>query len=359
MGEVKLSCRFAVPCRHYSGLPSAQYACRFAAHPDQPRRAWRCQYPRRYQWVHPGPTCQPTTWKNGQNQLVQGTLGEYLQTQGINTSTTVGGPGSIGAASQPPAPPSAPGGPQPPLPAIGNPLQPNGRATFRPGGRAQRATGRPYAGAGGHAHCCPAPGVADVQQQSINAYTQDVATGTSTSLPAQISSLQELLAAAPNAQTGPAAGQLATLRALGAQFGVNVGTDQASQEQVMNKATAMLVAGNLSGLGQATDAKMVEAMAATPNSKLTQDAVKTTGAMTYGNLLFQKTLPMPPKIGFRHKVAPRFSIRNSNSVMPNLRQARWCLVCNICHPPPQNRYALTSKLCPQEISTSWIRKLTF
>jgi hypothetical protein len=58
----------------------------------------------------------------------------------------------------------------------------------------------------------------------------------------------------------------------------------------MNKATNMLVTSGISGLGTPTDAKMLEVIGATPNSKMTPEAVGATVAMTYGATLYQQRL---------------------------------------------------------------------
>lgn len=216
---------------------------------------------------------QPYTWTNAQNQPVNGTVGQYLSSRGVNTSPQVGGgvaPGASVPASQPL---------QGPLPQIGG-----GNGTQQQGEAAQNIV----PGAGGTPQPGPAPGLADVQKQNTDTYNADVSAGTN--LAPRISALQELAAAAPDAQVGPAARQLALIRGLGEQFNINVGTDQASQEQVMNKATNMLVTSGVSGLGTPTDAKMLEVIGATPNSKMTPDAVKATVAMTYGQTLYQENL---------------------------------------------------------------------
>lgn len=220
----------------------------------------------------PGQSAQPVTYVNSNNQTVNTTLGRYNAAQGINTSPQIGG-GVSGASTNPQLTN------QPPLPVIGGQsgVSPLAAVTQQP---VVAGTHGPIMG--------PVPGLPEVQKNSESMYTDDQTAATG--LAPRISALQELAASAPGAQTGPASGNLAQLRALGQEFGLNVGTDQASQEQVMSKATNMLVTNGLSGLGQPTDAKMLEVIGATPNSKMTPAAVSATVAMTYGSLLYQQNL---------------------------------------------------------------------
>lgn len=254
----------------------------------------------------------PYQWTNAQNQPVNGTIGQYLAQSGVPvTGPQIGGGVGGGSANQAPGQmPQMPQANQPPLPVIGGQQAPAAQAPqigapqqaaqggIQPptpaqvaamGNNTQPAPAQ-APGAGGQAQFGPAPGLADVQKQNTDTYNADISAGTN--LAPKISALQELAAAAPGAQTGPAANELAMIRGLGQQFGINVGTDQASQEQVMNKATNMLVTSGLglSGIGTPTDAKMLELVGATPNSKMTPDAVKSTVAMTYGQTLYQQNL---------------------------------------------------------------------
>jgi hypothetical protein len=253
----------------------------------------------------------PYQWTNAQNQPVNGTIGQYLAQSGVPvTGPQIGGGVGGGSTNQAPGQmPQMPQANQPPLPVIGGQqapaahapqigapqaaqggIQPPTPAQVAAMGNNTQPVPAQAPGAGGQAQFGPAPGLADVQKQNTDTYNADISTGTN--LAPKISALQELAAAAPGAQTGPAANELAMIRGLGQQFGINVGTDQASQEQVMNKATNMLVTSGLglSGIGTPTDAKMLELVGATPNSKMTPDAVKSTVAMTYGQTLYQQNL---------------------------------------------------------------------
>lgn len=203
---------------------------------------------------------QPTSYTDSKSQTVNTTFGGYDAVTGQPTAPQIGG----GIAAPP-------GAPQAPLAQIGAPGEARPAAPQQPG-----------------VIMGPAPGVADVQHFNAQQYNQDVQAGSN--IAPRISALQELAAAAPGAGTGPASNETAMLRGLGQEFNINVGTDQATQEQVMNKATNMLVNSGLSGLGTPTDAKMMEVIGATPNSKMTPEAVGATVAMTYGSALYQQNL---------------------------------------------------------------------
>lgn len=105
-----------------------------------------------------------------------------------------------------------------------------------------------------------------------------------------MSSLYELESSAKNAKPGPLSGNMAYVNSLGAEWGLPTATDQASAEQVANKAAGMLLASNLTNFGPSSDAKLIAAMGITPNTAMSMDGLVATGAMTAGAKLYQQRL---------------------------------------------------------------------
>lgn len=102
-----------------------------------------------------------------------------------------------------------------------------------------------------------------------------------------MAALRNVMAAAPGANTGPLASSVAQISATLNQLGINVGADQATQEQNLTKNAAQLVMASGTKLGVPTDAKFVMAALGSPGSKLTEGANRTIAGEVMGNFSYQ------------------------------------------------------------------------
>lgn len=217
----------------------------------------------------------PVTWTDANNQQHQGTLAQMLGQQGVPTAPQVSQ--GVPAATTQQSPGYGPAGLAPIGPQGGQGTAP--AASSVPAG-APGTGGTPIAG--------PAPGVADIQTANTNAYVADQ--NDASNINPQITALTDLLAAAPNAGTGPEADKQKYLSGLGQELGIIDDGTSATELAIMDKAQSQLITNGLTGLGQATDAKMFEAAAGTPGKTMTPQAIAATGAMVLGNLLYKKQL---------------------------------------------------------------------
>lgn len=263
----------------------------------------------------------PVSYTNQNNQTVQTTGAGYAASHGggvTNTGAPAGGAAAATSApltpigNQAPAPIQVPQSSLQPRPANSNPASeaPGATAAPQPPTPAQIAAMRPQAqqspapastqapppiatatpqGTPAGASLGPAPGTAEVQQMNIQDGTAAIHEGTDPHLIAQQSALEDAMSAAQSTSTGPAAQGLATLGALGNQFGFKIGNDDATNYTVFQKSVNQVVAAGF-GYGANTDAKMAMVVGANPQAKMTPDAIQATGALALGQMQYQRNL---------------------------------------------------------------------
>lgn len=128
-----------------------------------------------------------------------------------------------------------------------------------------------------------ATSAATLANDQTTQFSNDVASGANNAQ--AMSNIYEIGAAAKGANTGPGSAREAGINALGAEvFGGNAG--QATDEQILAKASGMLTAANLTNFGASSDAKLGAAMGITPNGTMTEQGVSATLAMTAGTRLY-------------------------------------------------------------------------
>ena len=117
-------------------------------------------------------------------------------------------------------------------------------------------------------------------------FQNDVNAGNNTAQ--ALTNLYEIGAAAKAGFTGIGASEKEIIGKLASTVGL--GNETTDATQILDKATGMLQASNMTGFGASSDAKLGAAMGITPNKTMTQGGIQATVAMTLGNQLYQQHL---------------------------------------------------------------------
>lgn len=210
------------------------------------------------QGLNPAQAASPTQIPQPSGAVVTEPLGQFAQSNNIPTA------GSVVPGNKLVAPQAAP-----PNKLAPQPVQPSQPAQPKIGGGAVMG---------------PAPGVVAAAQttgtRSANSFS-DLADKVS-ALPKTMSIVDQMLSEVPKAGMGPASTTIASMQALGKEFGIP-GLEGATATQLVNKDAMQLVSAQTESLGMHADGAMEKVLLGNPNSHLTGEAAYGAAAMIKGN----------------------------------------------------------------------------